>query len=286
MSRSRPPPSSTPPRGRSSPADVLLMAAAVADFRPAEPEDAKIKKAGRDGLGVELEPTDDVLAGALRRRRPGQVDRRLRRRARRGRARARRGKLERKGLDAVVLNDISRPEIGFDSADNEVTIVTAGGDGRCRAGPRPPWRLPSSDRGAREPTPSQSLPRQPEERGEGVYDLFTRGSELLEAGDFAAAAIPLERARRSSPTRPRSARRSAAPTSARAASRQRRRGVRGGGRARAGQRLRPFLPRQGAVKTGRPREARRHAALAACMRPTARTTGRFRDRLRAACARC
>ena len=38
-------------------------------------------------------------------------------------------------------------------------------------------------------------PRTPEERGEHVYDLFTRGSALLEAGDYAAAAIPLERAR-------------------------------------------------------------------------------------------
>ena len=39
-----------------------------------------------------------------------------------------RAKLERKGLDAVVVNDISRSEIGFDSADNEVTIVTAAGE--------------------------------------------------------------------------------------------------------------------------------------------------------------
>ena len=39
-----------------------------------------------------------------------------------------RGKLERKGLDAVVVNDIARAEIGFDAADNEVTIVTAGGE--------------------------------------------------------------------------------------------------------------------------------------------------------------
>jgi phosphopantothenoylcysteine decarboxylase/phosphopantothenate--cysteine ligase len=39
-----------------------------------------------------------------------------------------RGKLERKGLDAVVVNDISRPDIGFDADHNEVTIVTAGGD--------------------------------------------------------------------------------------------------------------------------------------------------------------
>ena len=39
-----------------------------------------------------------------------------------------RGKLERKGLDAVVVNDIARADIGFDAPENEVTIVTAGGE--------------------------------------------------------------------------------------------------------------------------------------------------------------
>jgi phosphopantothenoylcysteine decarboxylase / phosphopantothenate---cysteine ligase len=111
-------------------ADVLLMAAAVADFRPAAALDAKIAKAGRDGLALELEPTEDVLAELTRRRThdqtligfaaehgEGAVDR--------GRA-----KLERKGLDAVVVNDISRSDIGFDASDNEVTIVTAAGETR------------------------------------------------------------------------------------------------------------------------------------------------------------
>ena len=65
-------------------ADVLLMAAAVADFRPAEALEAKIAKAGRDRLALELEPTEDVLA-KLARPAHGRPDaRRLRRRARRG----------------------------------------------------------------------------------------------------------------------------------------------------------------------------------------------------------
>jgi phosphopantothenoylcysteine decarboxylase/phosphopantothenate--cysteine ligase len=48
-----------------------------------------------------------------------------------------RGKLERKGLDAVVMNDISRADIGFDTGENEVTIVTAAGDQPVPMGPKP-----------------------------------------------------------------------------------------------------------------------------------------------------
>lgn len=102
---------------------VLLMAAAVADFRPRSAERGKIVREG--GLSLELEPTDDVLAALASARGAGQtvvgfaaehggdyV----------GRART---KLERKGLDAVVVNDVSEQAIGFDSADNEVAIVDA-----------------------------------------------------------------------------------------------------------------------------------------------------------------
>jgi phosphopantothenoylcysteine decarboxylase/phosphopantothenate--cysteine ligase len=109
-------------------ADVLLMAAAVADFRPAEAIGDKIKKEGRDGMALELEATNDVLAGLSGRRRPGQVL--VGFAAEHGDVAVAnaRGKLERKGLDAVVVNDISRPGIGFDTPDNEVTIVLAGED--------------------------------------------------------------------------------------------------------------------------------------------------------------
>src|SRR5439155_23488281 len=54
-------------------ADVLVMAAAVADFRPAAPESSKISKSERDGLSLSLEPTTDVLAALGGQRRPGQV---------------------------------------------------------------------------------------------------------------------------------------------------------------------------------------------------------------------
>lgn len=106
-------------------ADVLVMAAAVADFRPTAPAAEKIAKAGREELALELEPTADVLSVLAAERRPGQTlvgfaaehgERGLERAAE---------KLERKGLDAIVVNDISRSDIGFDVEENEVTIVTA-----------------------------------------------------------------------------------------------------------------------------------------------------------------
>ncbi len=105
--------------------DVLLMAAAVADFAPADPEGGKIKKSARERLELVLEPTADVLAGLAAQRRDGQTlvgfaaehgERALA---------CARGKLTGKGLDALVVNDISRSDIGFDVDANEVTILSA-----------------------------------------------------------------------------------------------------------------------------------------------------------------
>jgi phosphopantothenoylcysteine decarboxylase/phosphopantothenate--cysteine ligase len=109
--------------------DVLLMAAAVADFAPAEPAEGKIKKAGREGLELRLRPTADVLAGLAAQRRAGQTIVGFAAEHGGGALQAARGKLEAKGLDAVVVNDISRPDIGFESDQNEVTIVLAGSNG-------------------------------------------------------------------------------------------------------------------------------------------------------------
>ena len=112
--------------------DVLLMAAAVADFRPREAAQTKLKK----DLGVpqiELERTPDILSTLAARRRAGQVI--VGFAAEHGDAAVANGaeKLKRKGLDAVVVNDISREGIGFDAADNEVTIILAGGRERSVA---------------------------------------------------------------------------------------------------------------------------------------------------------
>ena len=109
-------------------ADVLLMAAAVADFRPASAVEDKIVKSGRDGLALELEPTADVLATLAGARRPGQTLIGFAAEHGDGAVERGRAKLERKGLDAIVVNDISRHEIGFDAPDNEVTIVTSAGE--------------------------------------------------------------------------------------------------------------------------------------------------------------
>jgi phosphopantothenoylcysteine decarboxylase / phosphopantothenate---cysteine ligase len=113
--------------GREFPeAHVLLMAAAPADFRAAAPAGEKLKRRG--GLELRLEPTDDILAGLASRRAPGQTV--VGFAAEHGGdavARARE-KLTRKGADLIVLNDVSDPRIGFESAENAVTLVDAGGE--------------------------------------------------------------------------------------------------------------------------------------------------------------
>ncbi|MDX8150052.1 bifunctional phosphopantothenoylcysteine decarboxylase/phosphopantothenate--cysteine ligase CoaBC [Patulibacter brassicae] len=106
-------------------ADVLVMAAAVADFRPADPAGGKIKKDGREGLTIELESTVDVLRELSAARRPGQTLIGFAAEHGEGALEHARGKLRRKGLDGVVLNDVSQPGIAFDATDNAVTIVTA-----------------------------------------------------------------------------------------------------------------------------------------------------------------
>jgi len=109
-------------------ADVLLMAAAVADYRPADPHAGKLKKDASAELNLQLVRTTDVLSTLASSRRDGQVLIGFAAEHGEGALAHARGKLERKGLDAVVLNDVSDPGIGFDSAENEVVIVTADGD--------------------------------------------------------------------------------------------------------------------------------------------------------------
>jgi phosphopantothenoylcysteine decarboxylase/phosphopantothenate--cysteine ligase len=110
--------------------DVLLMAAAVADFRPVAPRADKIKKAelrdsGRAGITLELEPTSDVLATLAAARRPGQTLVGFAAEHGERAVELGRRKLIEKGVDAIVVNDISREDIGFDVDANEVTILTA-----------------------------------------------------------------------------------------------------------------------------------------------------------------
>jgi phosphopantothenoylcysteine decarboxylase / phosphopantothenate---cysteine ligase len=110
-------------------ADVLLMAAAVADYAPADPRQDKLKK---DEAGTELElrlvRTPDVLTMLSERRRPDQLLVGFAAEHGDGAVDRAREKLARKRLDAIVVNDIGAPGIGFDTPENEVTIVTAEGD--------------------------------------------------------------------------------------------------------------------------------------------------------------
>ena len=114
--------------------DVLLMSAAVADFRPAGAVDTKLKKDG--GVPkLELEPTEDVLNALVDLRRAGSDDRRVRRRARtrRGGARPGQARAQATRRDRRSTTSPAR-DIGFDSDDNEVTILAA--DGAERHVPR------------------------------------------------------------------------------------------------------------------------------------------------------
>jgi phosphopantothenoylcysteine decarboxylase/phosphopantothenate--cysteine ligase len=103
--------------------DVLLMAAAPADFRSASRAERKISRDREGGLELRLEPTEDILGAAASRRRAGQVLVGFAADTGAEAVERARAKLVRKGVDAIVFNDVSRPEIGFDSTENEVTIV-------------------------------------------------------------------------------------------------------------------------------------------------------------------
>ncbi|HEX5173767.1 MAG TPA: bifunctional phosphopantothenoylcysteine decarboxylase/phosphopantothenate--cysteine ligase CoaBC [Gaiellaceae bacterium] len=109
---------------RAADADLVVMAAAVADYRPAEALAAKRPK-DTAAWTLELEPTTDVLSALGERRRDGQLL--VGFAAETGAAgleRARK-KLARKGADLLVFNDVSRTDVGFDAYENEVTLLTA-----------------------------------------------------------------------------------------------------------------------------------------------------------------
>ncbi len=107
--------------------DALIMAAAPADFRPVAPADSKLAREGSGGLELRLEETEDILAALAAGRREGQTLIGFAAETGGGLERARE-KLVRKGVDAIVLNDVSDPSIGFESERNAVTIVEAGAE--------------------------------------------------------------------------------------------------------------------------------------------------------------
>jgi phosphopantothenoylcysteine decarboxylase / phosphopantothenate---cysteine ligase len=118
-----------------SDADVVLMAAAVSDYRPAQTDEAKRPKS-EETWTIELEPTADVLRGLGEGRKNGQVLVGFAAEtADNGLERARR-KLAEKQVDLVVYNDVSRDDVGFDSEDNEVVIVSAQSERRVEKAPK------------------------------------------------------------------------------------------------------------------------------------------------------
>lgn len=115
--------------------DLLVMAAAVADYRPAQVATQKIKKS-EEALTVTLEPTPDILATLKPLRRADQLIVGFAAETESLLAHAR-GKLERKGLDLIVANDVSRPGLGFESDDNAVTVLGPEGEvARWEAAPK------------------------------------------------------------------------------------------------------------------------------------------------------
>ena len=116
-------------------ADVVIMAAAVADYRPADALATKRAK-DRSGWTVELEPTTDVLATLGERRAPGQVLVGFAADQGEGGLERARDKLAGKKADLFVFNDVSRTDIGFDSSDNEVTLLDGSGERTIAKAPK------------------------------------------------------------------------------------------------------------------------------------------------------
>ena len=109
-------------------ADVIVMAAAVADFRPVETSDSKIKKDGGPP-DLRLEATADILFDLGAAKRQGQIIVGFAAETDDLIAHAQ-NKLERKNVDVIVANDVSAPKVGFAYETNEVTILEANGSQR------------------------------------------------------------------------------------------------------------------------------------------------------------
>ena len=118
-----------------SDADVIVMTAAVADYRPSVPSASKRPKASSP-WNVELEPTADVLAALGAARRPGQVLVGFAADGRDPGLERAREKRRAKGVDVMVFNDVSRGDIGFDVPDNEVVVLTDDGEREVAKAPK------------------------------------------------------------------------------------------------------------------------------------------------------
>jgi phosphopantothenoylcysteine decarboxylase/phosphopantothenate--cysteine ligase len=116
-------------------ADLVLMAAAVADYRPAERLEGKRPK-DADGWTVALEPTSDIVRELAEARRNGQVIVAFGAEGGEAGLERKRRMLADKKVDLVVYNDVSRDDIGFDAGENEVVLITAAGEQRVEKAPK------------------------------------------------------------------------------------------------------------------------------------------------------
>lgn len=107
--------------GRIDAASIVIKAAAVADYRPVAASEQKMKRVGP--LTLQLEPTEDILAEVVAHRHAGQLIVGFAAETENAVTHGR-DKLLRKGADAIVLNDVSREGVGFDSDRNAVTFLT------------------------------------------------------------------------------------------------------------------------------------------------------------------
>jgi phosphopantothenoylcysteine decarboxylase/phosphopantothenate--cysteine ligase len=122
-------------KSRSS-ADVIVMAAAVADYRPAAPKAAKRAK-DAEKWNVELTPTTDVLEELGAQRSPGQILVGFAAETGDSGVTRAREKLVAKNVDLMVFNDVSRADVGFDSPENEVVLLSATGEREVSRRPKP-----------------------------------------------------------------------------------------------------------------------------------------------------
>jgi phosphopantothenoylcysteine decarboxylase/phosphopantothenate--cysteine ligase len=120
---------------RAEDADLVVMAAAVADYRPAEALAAKRPKDTATWT-LDLEPTRDVLSALGEHRRDGRLLVGFAAETGPEGLERAREKLSRKNADLFVLNDVSRPDIGFDASDNEVTLLTGSGERTVAKAPK------------------------------------------------------------------------------------------------------------------------------------------------------
>ena len=283
------------------------MAAAPADFRPSGAAGEKIAREGTGGLELELEPTEDILAGLGARRREGQTLVGFAAETGAGSTARAREKLERKGVDAIVFNDVSRPEIGFESAENEVVIVEREGEHHVPLASKEARSPTRSSTASRRSAPaSRRAPRPPQApvgvlgaaalagpfytglHGPGRADAEQRVPLLASTGGAwscsrtATSSRPRCRSRRPPgrrPRRARSARRWAASSSAPATTRRRRSEFEAVVETHPVNDYAHFCLGRALTKTGETRRARHHLALASNLRPDRRDYRIYRERL-------